>query len=121
MYILVSPTRSERLRVRELDDAGTPTAIDVLMSTEQVQALAVDRAEAAVRWVWEDTARVYPLLLQGGIRVKRAHDLRLCHAILRLSEATSGSTLANTPGGRWSEPLAPPPEIGRASCRERVF
>ena len=109
MYILVSPTRSERLRVRELDDAGTPTAVDVLMSPGELQALAVEREEGAVRWVWEDTARLYPLLLQGGIRVKRAHDLRLCHAILRLSEATSGSVLANTPGGRWSEPLAPPP------------
>lgn len=40
-------------------------------------------ATGAVRWVWADTARVYPMLLAAGIRVGRCRDLRLCHAILR--------------------------------------
>lgn len=45
----------------------------------------VARTEAAhdVRWVWNDTAGWYPALLSAGVRIARAHDLRLCHAILR--------------------------------------
>jgi DNA polymerase-1 len=38
------------------------------------------------RWVWNDTARWYPVLLDAGIRVPRCHDLRLAHAILSASD-----------------------------------
>ena len=34
------------------------------------------------RYVWADTAAIYPGLLARGVRVERCHDLRLCHAIL---------------------------------------
>ncbi|MGD8150754.1 hypothetical protein [Ornithinimicrobium sp. Y1694] len=36
-----------------------------------------------VRWVWADSSEVYALLLRAGVRVRRAIDLRLVHAILR--------------------------------------
>lgn len=35
------------------------------------------------RWVWHDTPAWYDALLAAGVRVSRAHDLRLVHAILR--------------------------------------
>jgi DNA polymerase-1 len=41
-----------------------------------------ERADAP-RWVWHDTPQWYAALLSAGVRVARAHDLRLAHAILR--------------------------------------
>ncbi|WP_207390453.1 bifunctional 3'-5' exonuclease/DNA polymerase [Rhodococcus sp. ABRD24] len=45
---------------------------------------AVRKIEAAEhpRWVWEDTTRVYPALLNAGVRVQRCHDLTLTGALL---------------------------------------
>ena len=45
----------------------------------------VARLEAGVspRWVVRHLREVYPPLLAAGIRIRRAHDLLLCHAILR--------------------------------------
>ncbi|WEO79118.1 bifunctional 3'-5' exonuclease/DNA polymerase [Cryobacterium sp. SO2] len=101
MYILVTRTGSERFRVRALDEHGAPDGSEQTLSVEGFRAFAADSEHLLPRWVWEDTARIYPVLLAGGLRVRRAHDLRLCHAILRLSEATAGSPLANAPAGRW--------------------
>ena len=106
MYILVTPTRSESVRVRELDTVGAPAGVDRVLSAEDFPRFALEREREAVRWVWAETSRVYPLLLQAGIRVRRAYDLRLCHAILRSSEATAASALANGPTGRWDRPVA---------------
>lgn len=39
--------------------------------------------DGGVRWVWSDTPAWYPELLAAGITVRRAYDVRLCHAILR--------------------------------------
>lgn len=36
------------------------------------------------RWIWESAARVYPSLLQSGVRVGRCHDLALTDAILSM-------------------------------------
>lgn len=41
------------------------------------------RVDAATRWVWSDTTRWYPALLQAGVVVARCADLRLSRAILR--------------------------------------
>ena len=49
-------------------------------------------ADAAHRWVWNDTARWYPALLSAGVDVARCHDLRLCHAILRSSALVADAT-----------------------------
>ncbi|WP_256838455.1 bifunctional 3'-5' exonuclease/DNA polymerase [Ornithinimicrobium faecis] len=58
----------------------------------------------AVRWVWPDTASVYPRLLAAGVRVARCHDLRLCHAILALATAEPWTAPA------WLAPHAVEPE-----------
>ena len=64
------------------------------------------------RWVWDDTERWYPDLLAAGVRVRRAHDLRLCHAILRRSTRTVGTRFAAGPHTAWDDatPAAAPPE-----------
>ncbi|NNU28490.1 bifunctional 3'-5' exonuclease/DNA polymerase [Isoptericola sediminis] len=53
------------------------------------------------RWTWVDTNRWYPALLADGVRVERAHDLRLAHRVLRGSRFAHGSDLAGAPSGPW--------------------
>lgn len=45
---------------------------------------------ATDRWVWADSAELYPRLLSAGVRVRRAVDLRLCRAILRRAGLVGG-------------------------------
>jgi DNA polymerase-1 len=52
------------------------------------------------RWVWADTAAVHPRLLRAGVVVGRAHDLRLCHAVLARSR-TLTTPLDNAGDARW--------------------
>lgn len=54
---------------------------------------------AAARWIWADTAAIYPRLLAAGVRVDRCHDLRLCHAILAGHQPDLAPDLA--PDRRW--------------------
>lgn len=58
----------------------------------------------ATRWVWGDTSRWYPGLLEAGVRLRRCVDLRLCHAILRHSTITSDSLLASDAPNSWDSP-----------------
>ncbi len=62
------------------------------------------------RWVWDDTARWYPPLLEAGVRITRCHDLRLGHHLLRRAPAVDQGVLAGEEG--WdrlgpSEPSHP--------------
>jgi DNA polymerase-1 len=108
VYILVTPTAPGRLRVTEVDELGTATGPGRALSTAEFLTVAAERESGAVRWVWAETALVYPMLLKAGVRVRRAHDLRLCHGILRRAEATAASALANSAAGRWELPSAVP-------------
>ncbi|WP_345215392.1 bifunctional 3'-5' exonuclease/DNA polymerase [Georgenia halophila] len=63
------------------DDAAPAEPVDV--TAEQLPGRVADlEARHSPRWVWPDTARVYPRLLAAGVRVGRCHDLRLGRAIL---------------------------------------
>ncbi|MCF6379511.1 bifunctional 3'-5' exonuclease/DNA polymerase [Nocardioides KLBMP 9356] len=53
------------------------------------------------RWVWDDTARWYPALLEAGVRVARCHDLRLCHRLLRRAPAVDASLLDGEESALW--------------------
>ena len=106
MHILVRQAGGGDLLVAALDDAGTP--IEVARRLTQAEFLLFVRSrepttlgQATPRWVWEDTARIYPLLLAAGIRVQRCHDLRLCHVILRNSSLTVTTELAMAGPSRW--------------------
>jgi len=89
--------------------------------SERVANLAeyVRRREAErPRWVWDDTSRWYPELLEHGVRVERCHDLRLCHTILRNSVLTAESRLAGSPRSSWD---APPAAIRRPDTSTALF
>lgn len=57
-------------------------------------AAAVREREASgdPRWIWADTAQIYPRLLEAGVGVRRCHDVALTEAILLGHE------------GRWGQP-----------------
>ena len=59
------------------------------------------READALRWVWDDTARWYPLLLTAGVRVERCHDLRLGHHLLRRAPAVDGQLLEGEQSEYW--------------------
>ena len=70
-----------------------------------------ERETERPRWVWDDTARWYPPLLAAGVRVERAHDLRLCHHLLRRAPAVDASPLGGDDSQHWDRlrPLVPTP------------
>lgn len=68
-----------------LDAGGHEYAREPIAASREADWIAQAEARFAPRWVWNDTPRWYPALLDRGIRVARCHDLRLCHAILRSS------------------------------------
>lgn len=72
--------------MRELPAAGLHAAIAAIEET------------AHPRWVVRSLRDVYPPLLAAGIRIRRAHDLLLCHAILR---DTASLAEAVPPSPRW--------------------
>ena len=81
----------------EAGEVGPPERVAGVDLPAAVAEREVDRP----RWVWDDTARWYPDLLAAGVRVERAHDLRLCHTILRRSTRSAGSDVARGPAGPW--------------------
>jgi DNA polymerase-1 len=60
-----------------------------------------DRERLPVRWVWDDTTRWYPALLDAGVRVERCTDLRLSHAVLRRSPLADQRLLAGEDTAGW--------------------
>ncbi|RAA22192.1 bifunctional 3'-5' exonuclease/DNA polymerase, partial [Burkholderia multivorans] len=68
---------------------------------------------APPRWVVSDAPQWYPLLLASGVRIDRAHDLRLAHAILaRSSLVTDHSSLAAAE--EWDAGPVTAPAVGQA-------
>ena len=74
--------------------------------------IAEQEQQAHPRWVVRSLRSFYPPLLAAGIRLRRAHDLLLCHAILR---DTAALTAPLEPSTAWlrvdptvDEALAPP-------------
>lgn len=55
------------------------------------------------RWVWADSAAVYPSLLTAGVRVRSAVDLRLVRAVLRGAAAVAGTAYAQAAPTHWDE------------------
>jgi len=87
----------------ELDDSGQELTREA-MDESLLPGWAREREVGHPRWIWSDTPRWYPLLLDAGVRVERCVDLRLCHRILRMSASTVGSAIAAAPRDRWDSP-----------------
>ena len=86
------------MQAREYD--GT-TAEVTRLRAEELAGFVRAREDAAVRWVWDDTTRWYPALLDAGVRVERCTDLRLTHAVLRRSPFVDQSLLADDETRGW--------------------
>lgn len=78
--VVVGRTAAGRMALVGLGDHSAATEVD---TAALAAAVAARENDGDVRWVWADTAAVYPRLLDAGVRVARAWDLRLVHAILR--------------------------------------
>lgn len=100
--------------LQDVGEDGSPGPRTVVPAADLPGVVARREAAAAPRWVWDDTARRYPALLAAGVRVRRCHDLRLVHAILRRSERCAGSVLARAEPGSWDTPSAVVPDADDA-------
>lgn len=88
-----------------LDSAGREFAREQVAPSDEAEWIAHAEARFAPRWVWNDTPRWYPALLDRGIRVARCHDLRLCHAILRSSALVAAAAEVRRASG-WDAATA---------------
>jgi DNA polymerase-1 len=106
VLVAVDPDRPGGAVLREAADAAAaeagrfdpPTRVP---GPDLPAAVAAREAADAPRWVWDDTEHWYPDLLVAGVRVERAHDLRLCRTILRGSTRAGGTAFARAPAGLW--------------------
>jgi DNA polymerase-1 len=64
-----------------------PLSEHTVAAPDLAAAVAEREAAGGVRWVWADSAQTYAALLDAGVRVARAWDLRLVHGILRDARA----------------------------------
>ncbi|MCY7403498.1 MAG: bifunctional 3'-5' exonuclease/DNA polymerase [Cryobacterium sp.] len=111
VYVLVRQASGGDLLLDTLDNAGAPIEAarrltltefrSFVTSREPTTCVPTTREPTTPRWVWKDTAQVYPMLLAAGVRVQRCLDLRLCHVILKNSALTSTSELALAAPNRW--------------------
>jgi DNA polymerase-1 len=88
------------VEAREFADDGTAVAVTRL-AADELAAFVRAREPVPVRWVWDDTTRWYPALLDAGVRVERCTDLRLAHAVLRRSPFVDRSLLAHDESPGW--------------------
>ena len=101
----VSLSRLPDERVLVVDDGA-----ERVLALADLPAFVRERELGAPRWVWDDTARWYPPLLSAGVRVGRAHDLRLTHRLLRRAPAVDGRLLDGDDSAHWDRlgPAAAP-------------
>lgn len=100
MFLVLARDR-DAVSITELDDDGSPTGTAVRVPRIELPAEVAQRERDRPRWVWDDTERWYPALLDAGVRVERCVDLRLSHAILRHSTLSAESRLATAGDSEW--------------------
>lgn len=97
--------------LRPVSDSGVPAGEPRIIDTAGLAGEVATEESSRVRWTWDDTNNWYPALLAEGVRVDRAHDLRLAHAVLRTSVLSASTALAEAGPGAWDR-LAPVPPPG---------
>ncbi|MFC7024066.1 bifunctional 3'-5' exonuclease/DNA polymerase [Promicromonospora thailandica] len=109
MHTVVSRD-SSGIGLRAVSDTGVPEEpARVVDGTALAREVAADETRQT-RWTWDDTNSWYPGLLADGVRIDRAHDLRLAHAVLRASALTAHTALAEAGPTAWDRlsPVPPP-------------
>ncbi|WP_322409036.1 bifunctional 3'-5' exonuclease/DNA polymerase [Microbacterium invictum] len=99
-----------------LDAAGAECERRAIASTDLAPWVAETEVRRAPRWVWSDTAALYPPLLAVGVRIARCHDLRLAHAILR-GRSDLPEDLSAMTDPRWDAPA----EVAEAESADALF
>jgi DNA polymerase-1 len=89
------------VEAREYADEGTAGVAVSAVPAEELAGYVRQREPGPVRWVWDDTTRWYPALLEAGVRVERCTDLRLTHAVLRRSPFVDQSLLDDDETAGW--------------------
>ncbi|WP_369139411.1 bifunctional 3'-5' exonuclease/DNA polymerase [Modestobacter versicolor] len=102
--VLVVRRPGDVVEVRELPDGAVQR-----VPAGELPAVVRAREHDRPRWVWDDTTRWYPQLLDAGVRVERCVDLRLCGAVLRRSPFVDPSLLRGPDAAGWLglEPVVP--------------
>ncbi len=113
MYVAVSSPGPGLVDVATLDGQLAESARDRI-DAEALPRWAARREIEHPRWVWSDTRRWYPALLDAGVRVERCVDLRMCRVILRGAAAAAGTEVARAPRDRWDDPLLAGPAASDA-------
>jgi DNA polymerase I len=96
---------TDEVEARPADPDGTPRG-SIRLRAGELAGFVAQRDAEPVRWIWDDTTRWYPALLDAGVRVERCTDLRLCHALLRRSPLVDRSLLDGDRAPGWAS-LAP--------------
>ncbi|MFI2365408.1 bifunctional 3'-5' exonuclease/DNA polymerase [Promicromonospora sp. NPDC019610] len=109
MHTVVSRDGSG-IGLRPVSDTGVPEGELRAVETPALAQEVAAGETARVRWTWDDTNGWYPALLAEGVRVDRAHDLRLAHAVLRASALSAHTALAEAGPTAWDRltPIPPP-------------
>lgn len=111
VLVAVDPDRPGGVVLREARDtaaaeAGVVGPPEPVAGDDLARVVGEREAREHPRWVWDDTEHWYPDLLAAGVRVERAHDLRLCRTILRRSTRCAATALAREPEGPWDRAAA---------------
>jgi DNA polymerase-1 len=100
-----------------LADTAADTAAGTAVRTVPDLAAAIRELEQAhhPRWIWAETARLYPDLLRAGVRVSRCHDVVLVDEILAARAGRFGAP--RTLGAAYARLNdLPVPDVGRMSA-----
>ncbi|MEU0883575.1 bifunctional 3'-5' exonuclease/DNA polymerase [Lentzea sp. NPDC005914] len=100
MLVALVPEADGAGRWQKLHDDGTPAGPAMAASSLASAVASLERAHRP-RWVWADTAEVYPALLAADVRVDRCWDLHLTETLLLGAE------------GRHREPKELPAAVAR--------
>ncbi|WP_149265006.1 bifunctional 3'-5' exonuclease/DNA polymerase [Actinomadura sp. K4S16] len=109
--------------LRAVAEDGAPAG-PVQDVPDLVSAVAERERDGAPRWVWPSTARLYPRLLEAGVRVSRCHDLELVENLLLGHAGRYGEP--RSVRAAWArlrgEPVpADPPPSREASAQPSLF
>jgi len=116
MYCVLT-NQGDEILATELDERGELLGDPWGLEPDDVADFVDAHEDPRTRWTWHDTGLAYPPILAAGVRVERAHDLRLCRAILRRSALTEGSGIATAPRDALDEE----PPLPAGSGAETLF
>jgi DNA polymerase-1 len=81
--VVIGRTSGDLFALVDTDATGAPSTSVEVPIDRLAPTVAAREAQGDIRWVWADSASLAPRLLDAGVRVARAWDLRLVHGILR--------------------------------------